>query len=150
MGRFLVKRLAEMVPVVIGITIFAFLLIHLVPGDPVLQVLGPRATPANVANMRAELGIDRSLPAQYWHFISDAVTLSFGQSIRYRSSVGSVIGGRLAPTFLLISYGLLVSVLVAFPLAFVAALRRNRLADAAIRLGMTFTFAMPSFWLGLL
>src|SRR5882757_5829607 len=139
-----------MVPVVIGISLFSFLLIHLVPGDPVLQVLGPRATPANVASMRSELGLDQSLPAQYWHFISGAGTLSFGDSVRYRSSVGGVLSGRLAPTFLLISYGLLVSLLVALPLAFVAALRRNRLADAAIRLGMTFTFAMPSFWLGLL
>jgi peptide/nickel transport system permease protein len=149
MTRFLSKRLAETVPVIVGITLVAFLLIHLVPGDPVKLLLGPRATPANVAALRSQLGLNHSLPWQYWHFIRGAVTLSFGDSIRYRSSVGGVLSGRITPSFFLILYGLAVGLLVALPLAFIAALRRNRFADAAIRVGTTFTFAMPSFWLGL-
>jgi peptide/nickel transport system permease protein len=150
MTRFLIKRLVEMVPVVFGITLVSFVLIHLVPGDPVKLLLGPRATPANVASMRAQLDLNRSLPWQYWHFIEGAFTLSFGDSITYRTSVGSVVGSRVLPSLFLVFYGLVVGLLLAVPFAFLAALRRNRLADAAIRLGTTFAFAMPSFWLGLL
>jgi peptide/nickel transport system permease protein len=150
MAGFLLKRVLEMVPVVIGITLLSFLLIHLVPGDPVKVLLGPRATPANVASLRDELNLNRSLIWQYGHFIKGAATLSFGQSITYRSNVGSVLSGRVAASFFLILYGLAVGLTIALPLAFVAALRRDRLSDNAIRVSSTFLFAMPSFWLGLL
>ena len=150
MARFLAKRVLEAIPVVIGITLFAFLLIHLIPGDPVKLLLGPRATPANITSLRTELNLNRSLPWQYVHFLGNAASLSFGKSITYRSTVGSIVSGRVEASFLLIGYGLLVGLIVALPLAMLAAMRRNRFADSAIRMSTTFLFAMPSFWLGLL
>jgi peptide/nickel transport system permease protein len=150
MGRLLLRRLVDTIPVLIGVTLVAFALIHLVPGDPVRILLGGHATAANVAALRRTLGLDRSLPQQYWQFVSGAFTGSFGQSIEYHTSVASIVGPRIGASLELIAYALAVAIAIAFPLAFVAALRRDRLSDHAIRLGTTVTFAMPSFWVGLI
>jgi peptide/nickel transport system permease protein len=149
-GRLLLRRLIDAIPVLIGVTLVSFALIHLTPGDPVRILLGGHATPANVAALRHTLGLDRSLPAQYWQFVSGAFTGSFGTSIEYRTPVSSIVGPRVGASAFLIGYALFVSILIAVPLAFVAALRRDRPADHAIRLGTTVTFAMPSFWVGLI
>jgi peptide/nickel transport system permease protein len=150
MSRFLRTRLLEVIPVLVGITLAAFAIIHLVPGDPARIVLGSRATPAAVADLHAQFGLDRSLPAQYWDFVSGAVTFSFGDSFQFRQSVGAVVGPRILPSLFLIAYSLVVALLIAVPLAIVSARRRDRWADHAVRLFTTTTFAMPSFWLGLL
>jgi peptide/nickel transport system permease protein len=149
-GRFLRTRLLEVIPVLIGITLVAFILIHLVPGDPARILLGQRATPAAVASLNAEYGLDKSLPAQYWEFVSGAVSFSFGDSFQYRQSVGSVVGPRILPSLFLIVYSLVVALLIAVPLAFISARRRDGWPDHLVRLFTTTTFAMPSFWLGLL
>jgi peptide/nickel transport system permease protein len=149
-GRLLRKRLVDTIPALIGVTLVAFALIHLVPGDPVRILLGGHATAANVAALRHTLGLDHSLPQQYWRFLSGAFTGSFGQSIEYRTSVSSIVGPRIGTSLELIAYALAVAIAIALPLAFLAALRRDGLADHAIRLGTTVTFAMPSFWVGLI
>ena len=150
MSRFLRTRLLEVIPVLIGITLVAFAIIHLVPGDPAQILLGARATPAAVADLHAQFGLDKSLPAQYWDFVKGAATFSFGRSFQFRQSVSEVIGPRILPSLFLISYALVVALLIAVPLAIVSARRRDRWADHLVRLFTTTTFAMPSFWLGLL
>jgi len=137
------------VPVLIGLSIAAFLIIHLVPGDPVQQMLGARATPATVAQVRLQLGLDRSLPEQYLKFISGAVVGNFGQSITLNQPVSTLIGQRVVATFWLLVYGVFLAVLVGMPLAVWSAVRRDRWADQAIRLFSTTAFGMPTFWLGL-
>ena len=150
MSRFLRNRLLEVIPVLIGITLVAFALIHLVPGDPARILLGTRATPTAVAGLHEQLGLDRSLPAQYWDFVSGAATFSFGQSYQFRQPVADIVGPRVWPSLLLIAYSLVVALLVAVPLAILSARRRDRWPDHLVRLFTTTTFAMPSFWLGLL
>ncbi|HKG04050.1 MAG TPA: ABC transporter permease [Conexibacter sp.] len=150
MSAFLRKRLLEVIPVLIGITLVAFAIVHLVPGDPAQILLGPRARPAAVADLQAQLGLDRSLPAQYWAFVSGAVTFSFGQSFQFRQPVADVIGPRILPSAFLIVYSLVVALTIAVPLAILSARRRDGWPDQLVRLFTTTTFAMPSFWLGLL
>jgi peptide/nickel transport system permease protein len=150
MTKYIGKRIVEMIPVLIGITIVSFLIVQLVPGDPVRILLGPRATPEAVASVRHTLGLDQSVLQQYWHFIKGAFTFSYGTSITYRIPVADVISPRILPSLYLIAYGLVVAILIAVPLATISALRHNRLADHAVRLASTVTFAMPSFWLGLI
>jgi peptide/nickel transport system permease protein len=87
---------------------------------------------------------------QFWLYTERTLQGQFGESFTLDSPVSEIIGQRLAPSIALISYGMLLSVLIGVPLAIVAALRPNRLADNSIRLGTTLTFAMPSFWLGLM
>lgn len=150
MTRYLAGRVLEMLPVVVFLSIAAFMLIHLVPGDPATAKLGIRGTPEQIAEFRAQLGLDQSLPQQYWNFISGAVTFDFGESIRSQEDVGQLIGRRIQPSFLLVAYALLIAVLVAVPLATIAAVRRRSWVDQLIRLLSTVGFVMPSFWLALL
>jgi len=135
--------------VLIGLSIAAFLIIHLVPGDPVQQMLGARATPQTVAQVRHQLGLDKPLPTQYLKFISGAVVGNFGESITLNQPVRLLIGQRSVATFWLLLYGVGVALLIGVPLAVWSAVRRDRLADQAIRLFSTTAFGMPTFWLGL-
>jgi len=147
---YVLKRLAVSVVVLFGIAALTFLIVHLIPGDPARIQLGAHATPRAVADLRANLGLDRPLGEQFVSYLGNAATGQFGDSIVYRASVGGVIGSRLEPTVLLIGYGLAIALVVGVPMAVVAALRPGGVVDNAIRVFTTFAFAMPSFWLGLM
>jgi peptide/nickel transport system permease protein len=147
---YFVRRLLAAVPVLIGLSIAAFLIIHLVPGDPVAQMLGAHATPANVASVRHELGLDRSLPFQYYKFVSGAVVGDFGRSITLNQPISTLIAQRSVATFWLILYGIVVALVSGVPLAVWSAVKRDKWADQIIRLFSTTAFGMPTFWLGLI
>jgi peptide/nickel transport system permease protein len=147
---YILRRIVQAIPVLIGITLASFLLIHLVPGDPARIILGARATPQAIADLNHQLGLDRSLVAQYGDFVGGAVHLNFGESIKQNTAIGPLLGSRIGVTLFLLLYAVIISIIVAVPLAIVSALRRNRPADHGIRLFSMVTFAMPSFLLGLL
>lgn len=150
MLSYLVRRVALSVVVLFGLLIATFVIIHLVPGDPVQQLLGSRASPQAIADARAELGLDDPLLTQFVSFAGGALQGDLGRSIPLNASVSSVIGPRLLPSGLLIAYGLFLALLIGVPLAVWAAVRPNRGTDNVIRLATTFAFAMPTFWLGLM
>ncbi|HVX32950.1 MAG TPA: ABC transporter permease [Solirubrobacterales bacterium] len=147
---YLIKRLMVSIVVLIGIALLSFLIIHLVPGDPAKIQLGVHATPEAVAQLHHEWGLDKSWPAQFWLYLGNIVTFNFGHSTAFSSGVAELIGNRIAPTAILIGYGLLIALVIGVPLAVVAAVRQGGVADNAIRVLTTFTFAMPPFWLGLM
>jgi peptide/nickel transport system permease protein len=149
-GRFVLTRLLDMIPVLIGLSVAAFLVIHLVPGDPARVLLGPHATPEAVELVQERLGLERPLPQQYWDFVSNAVRGDLGMPLRGDDTVAEVIGRRLQPSFMLVGYTLLLTLLIAVPLATIAAVRRGGLVDQAIRVLTTVTFVMPGFWVALL
>jgi peptide/nickel transport system permease protein len=148
--RFLGRRLVHTLPVIVGITLASFVLIHLVPGDPIRIMLGGKAPQARIDEINHELKLDRPLPQQYLTFVGGAAHGDLGESIILRRPVSSVVGERLGPSIFLLLYGTLIGVVLAVPLGIVSALRRNRLPDHAIRLLTLIAFAMPSFWLGLI
>jgi peptide/nickel transport system permease protein len=150
MLRFLGLRLIHTLPVLIGITLAAFVLIHAVPGDPIRIMLGPKASQEHIEEVEHELGIDKPLPEQYVDFVAGVPQGDLGESIILRRPVSSVIGERLGPTVFLLVYSTLIALIVAVPLGIVSALRRNRSADHLIRLLTLVAFAMPAFWLGLI
>lgn len=149
-SAYVLRRIVQAIPVLIGITLASFLLIHFVPGDPARVVLGVHATPQAIDELHHKLGLDQSLPSQYWNFVSGAVTLDFGDSITQNTAIGPELAQRIPVTLFLLGYSVLISIVVAVPLAIVSALRKNRPADHAIRLFSMITFAMPSFLLALL
>lgn len=149
MGAYLLRRILQAIPVLIGITLASFFLIHLVPGNPARIVLGARATPSAVATLEEQLGLDKPLVQQYLSFVGGALTLDFGESITQHTAVGSLLTERIPVTFFLLLYSVVISIVVAVPLAIASALRRNRAPDHLIRLFSMLTFAMPSFLLGL-
>lgn len=147
---YLLHRLALAVVVLFGLAVATFLIMHLVPGDPVQQTLGSRATPESIAFARDQLGLDDSLLSQFWAFVSNAVTGDLGYSLTLNAPVGEVVGQRVAPSATLIVYALIVSIVIGMPLAIIAAWRPNGVVDHTIRLLTTFAFAMPAFWVGLM
>lgn len=150
MTRYLGRRLLHVLPVVIGITLASFVLIHLVPGDPIRIMLGGKASVERIAEVKHALGIDRPLPQQYLSFVGGAVHGDLGESIILRRPVSGVVGERLGPSLFLLGYATLIALVFAVPLGIASALRRNRLADHSIRVLTLIAFAMPSFWLGLI
>ncbi len=149
MAVYVGRRIVAAIPVVLGLSVLAFLIIHLVPGDPVQQMLGAHATPKTVAEVSHRLGLDRPLLAQYLRFVSDAFRGDFGRSITMNQPVTTLIGQRAVATFWLLGYGVVVALLVSVPLALWSAVRRDRIEDQLIRLFTTAAFGMPTFWLGL-
>ena len=147
---FLRRRVVQMVPVLIGISLVTFFMIHLIPGDPARNMLGPRATPERVAELRRELGLDEPLLSQYGRFLAGVVRGDFGTSLYYRQAVGPLVMERLPATVFLIVYSALLALIVALPLGIVAAVRRNTWVDQLIRTASLVTLAMPAFWLGVL
>jgi ABC-type dipeptide/oligopeptide/nickel transport system permease component len=147
---YVLHRVALSVVVLAGLLVATFFIIHLVPGDPVTIVLAGHGTPETIARTRHELWLDRPLLEQFWLYVSHAVQGQFGTAFTLNASVGELIGQRVAPSAIMIGYGILWSLVIGVPLAVVAALRPNGLVDNAIRLATTFTFAMASFWLGLM
>lgn len=147
---YFVQRVLLALVVLFGLAVATFLIMHLVPGDPVQQTLGNRATPESIATAREQLGLDEPLLVQFGSFLSNAVTGDLGYSLTLNAPVAEVVGQRVAPSVLLIAYGLVVAIVIGMPLAIAAALRPHGVVDHGIRLVTTFAFAMPAFWLGLM
>ncbi|HEX4009412.1 MAG TPA: ABC transporter permease [Solirubrobacteraceae bacterium] len=143
------RRIPQSLLVLLGVSVVAFALIHLVPGDPARISLGPRAPEQAVLQARHSLGLDKPLITQYWDFISGAVHGNFGYSLIQHASVASILGPRIAPSLLLLAYATVLSIILAVPLGLYSALRRDRVPDHVIRVVTMVTFAMPSFWLAL-
>lgn len=152
MGRaaYIRKRLLLMVFVLFGVTLIIFSMIHLVPGDPAFLILGDRATEAKAAELRHQLGLDQSLPVQYWHFISGIGHGNFGMSLLYRQPVNSLVFRRVPVSLFLAGYAMLLTAIITVPVGLWAATHRNRLSDHLIRAGFLFALTTPSFWLGIL
>jgi ABC-type dipeptide/oligopeptide/nickel transport system permease component len=147
---YLIRRVALAAVVLFGLLVATFFMIHLVPGDPVRIVLAGRATPETVERVRHQLALDRPLWDQFRVYVWNTLQGHFGESFTLDSPVSEIIGQRIGPSIALIGYGMLISVVIGVPLAIIAALRPNGVSDNSIRLGTTLTFAMPSFWLGLM
>lgn len=148
--RYVVRRLLQMVPVAIGVTILVFFLIHLVPGDPARTMLGTRATPQGIARLHEQWGLDESLPVQYQRFMERLVRGDLGSSLFYSVPAGRLVVERLPVTLWLIGMGAVLSVLIAVPLAAIAAAKRDRLLDHLIRAVPLVGLGFPSFWIGLM
>lgn len=149
MGTYIVKRLAISIPVLFLISVGAFILVHLTPGDPADMYITPDMTPAQIEMTRAALGLDKPLFIQYVDWIGNFLTGNLGFSFGNRQPVLDIIEQRLTPTLLLMSLSLLVAYITAIPLGIWAALRKDTIWDRCI-IGWTFlNVSFPPFFLGL-
>lgn len=146
--RYVARRLLLMVPVALGVTLLVFFSIHMVPGSPAYTFLGPHATKTSVAAFNRQWGLDRPLPLQYWLFLDRLAHGNLGESLFYQSSVTSLITSRLPVTLTLLAGGAVLSVIIAVPLAAIAAVKSGKVTDQIIRFLSTAGLGMPSFWIG--
>jgi peptide/nickel transport system permease protein len=149
LGAYVGRRLLQLVPIALGVTILVFFLIHLVPGDPAATILGNQATPQRVELLRHAWGLDRPLPVQYGKFMGRLVHGDLGTSLFYNVGAGHLVVQRLPVTLWLIGFGALLSVLIAVPLAAIAATHRDRLPDHVVRAVPLVGLGFPPFWVGI-
>lgn len=148
--RFVLYRPLQLVPVLFGISIITFALIRAIPGDPARILLGTKSTPEAIARIRAQFGLDEPLWLQYVYFIKNVFNGEMGTSILYRVDVLRLIGERIGPTLFLVIGSVLLAMMIALPLAAIAARNRGRIIDHAIRLISTAGLGFPAFWLGIM
>ena len=150
MLRFLIRRLLQAVPVLIGVSVGVFLMIHLIPGDPAEMVAGQMATREDVENVRHALGLDRPLAEQYLHFAGRALTGDFGTSFRTGRPVSEEILARFGNTLLLGSVALVIAAIVGGLAGIVSAVKRFTWIDNLALALSILAISTPAFSLGLL
>jgi peptide/nickel transport system permease protein len=149
MLSYTLRRLAMIVPVLLGLSVIVFLIMALIPGDPALAILGSFATPENVAQLRQDLGLDRSLPTQYFIWLGNLLHGDFGRSYSLNRPVLDEVLDRLGPTLLLAGTSLLLCTLLGLAAGVVSAVRQYGWQDRVITLLVLVGLSTPSFWLGL-
>ncbi|HZO32125.1 MAG TPA: ABC transporter permease [Chloroflexota bacterium] len=154
MPRFIARRLVATVPLLVLISILAFSLVLLLPGDPALAILGDEVANANDKQayyaLRAEMGLDEPIPIQYLRWAGKMLSGDLGMSIRNQTPIAETIGAKILPTAELALLAAILSLLIALPAGIISALRPNSLADAGATLAALSGVAVPHFFLGVL
>lgn len=148
--RFVLTRPLQFLPVIFGISVITFILVRLIPGDPARNLLGARATPSAIASIRVQYGLDQPMWLQYFYFLKNLANGEMGKSILYKIDVLKLIMTRIEPTVALVISSVILSVLIAVPMAAIAARNAGRAPDHAVRIISTFGIGFPPFWLGLM
>jgi ABC-type dipeptide/oligopeptide/nickel transport system permease component len=147
MTLYLLRRLLSLIPILLGVTLFTFALTRITPGDPVGLMLGPRATPEQVAALRAELGLDASLPVQYGRYVLNALRGDLGRSIRGQTPVLAEISLRLPSTLALALTGLALAIGSGLSVGLLAALLEGTLLGRLLMGSTLAAMSVPIFWL---
>lgn len=148
--RWLRRTAVSVVPVAIGVVVAVFLLLRIVPGDPATMILGERATPESIDALRQQLGLDQPLWKQFIDFVAGIFLHGdTGTSLVYGVSTRELIFERAPISLTLVAMAVVFSILIAVPLALLAATRQDRFADHVVRVVPMVGLGMPTFWLGL-
>jgi peptide/nickel transport system permease protein len=135
--------------VIFLVTIISFLLLQIVPGDPVIQILGAKATPAQQEILRHELGLDKPIVVQYFNWIGGIFHGDFGKSIIYHEDVGRLLRDRFPITAYLSILALIISTIIGIIAGVISAVKRGSVIDSFISLFANTAVAIPTFWLGI-
>lgn len=148
MTQLVLRRLLIAIPTTLAVATLVFSLIHLIPGDPVLLMLGEGAQPADLDELRAQLGLDRPLPTQYLAFLVGLSRGDLGRSLHFDEPVTTLLARHYPATCLLAVAAMLVALVVSLPLGIVAAYYRGGWIDRGARLFALLGVSVPNFWLG--
>ena len=150
MTQFLVRRLFLILPVLLGILLVTFIITRLVPGDPCYVMLGEHATEESCNDFKARFGLDKSIPEQFVRYVLNIMKGDFGNSLKDRRPITTIIGERLPMTIELTILAMIFASTFGIILGVVSALNRNNFADTFTMIGANIGVSMPVFWLGLL
>ena len=150
MIRFLFKRLLEIIPILLLVSILIFMFVHMIPGDPARLVAGEDATLEDVELVRKELGLDKPLIEQYITYMGGLFQGDLGTSLKTKRPVTEEIGERFMPTFWLTVWSMAWAVVVGLIIGVVSATKRNKWQDYLGMFGAVSGLSLPSFWLGLM
>ena len=150
MIRFILGRILQMVPVMFGVILVVFILTHIIPGDPVLLMLGTQYTEREYEEMKVYLGLDKPLPVQFLNYLKGVVTGDLGKSVHSREPVTTMVSRRFPATFILAVTAIFISALVSIPMGIISALKRNTFIDYASMVGAQLGISIPIFWWGIM
>ena len=148
--RFFLKRLLQAIPVIFGLTLVTFFMIRAIPGDPAVILLGRHATAERIAAFHQQMGLDKPVTVQYLYFLRDISRGELGHSLLSQEPVTTLIARRVQITLFLIAYSTVLAIIIAVPMATLAALNKDRLPDQTVRGVFMVTMAMPNFWIGII
>jgi len=144
------KRIIQVIPILMIVSILIFFIIRLIPGDPITIRLGERATTEAVETLIKQLGLDKPIHVQYAIFIKNLLRADMGNSIVYRIPILVLLKKRIVATLFLALFTLIFSVAISFPLGYLAGIKENKIQDQTIRVGALLALSIPKFWLGIL
>ena len=151
LGVYILRRLLQMIPVLLGVVFLVFLMLHLVPGDPAIVMAGERASPEQLELMRDQLGLNDPLHVQYLRYLGNALQGDLGQSVRNdRPVTEEIFTSRYWITMQLAILSIMLAVFIGITAGVISAVWRNTLIDTAIMLVALFGLSMPNFWLGIM
>lgn len=150
MIRFIFNRLLMALPTMVIVAVTVFALIRFIPGDPAALMLGDMATPDQIATMRTELGLDRSMPEQFLVWSGNVLTGDFGRSIVNNEAVLPLVVSRFMVSAEIVIIAVILASLIAVPAGVIAAWRQNSVTDLALVGTAAILLSIPTFWLGLL
>lgn len=150
MFTYIIRRLLQTIPVLIGVTILVFSLMHLIPGDPAQIMAGESAPKEQVENIRERLGLNEPLPVQYGKYVTNLLQGDLGSSVRSGRAVTKEIGGRFWVTVELAFYSTILSIFLGLIAGIISAVRQYSFADVSIMVVALFGLSMPNFWMGLM
>lgn len=150
MLKYFLKRILQLIPIILGVTLFVFLVMQLAPGDPARLILGELASQEEVEALRIDMGLNDPILIRYFRYIADFVQGDFGESYIKSRSVSSEIATRFPNTIRLSLVSAVITVVLSIPLGILAAVKQNTLTDTGVMAFTLVGISMPVFWLGLL
>lgn len=151
MGAYISRRLLAIVVLAFGVSLIVFSILHLIPGDPVIQMIGyGQSSAEEIRNLHHQLGLDLPLPVQYVRWLGNVLHGDFGYSYYSSTAVAKLIGQNIPYTIELSFAALIVSLIVGVPLGIIAALSRGSFVDSAAMIASLVSLSIPDFWLGIL
>ena len=150
MTTYIIGRLFQLIPVLFGVTLLVFLLMHLTPGNPAQLIAGETASQSTIERIEVSMGLDDPLPVQYVNFVTDVAQLDFGYSYRNNTPVFDEIKPRFWVTMELAIYSTILSIFIGLIAGIVSAVRQYSVRDVTIMIIALFGMSMPNFWLGLM
>ena len=150
MGQYIARRLLALIPVLLGVSLVVFMLIRMIPGDPVIIMLGERARPEDIERVREEMGFNRPIYVQYIEWMGRIVRGDLGTSIINRTAVMDELKYRLSATVEMIVVGMIIGMIIGISIGIISALRRNTWIDLVTTAGALIGVSMPIYWLALI
>jgi peptide/nickel transport system permease protein len=150
LARLVATRLLALIPILLGLSLASFALVHVIPGDPALVMMGGEGTPQAVEELRRQLGLDRPLPVRYWEWLTQIARGDLGTSLYNKTRVSEELLWRMPTTLALVALALTFAVAIGVPAGLLSAAFRNSWIDHAARLLTLVSLSLPSFWLGLM
>ena len=150
MGQYIARRLLALIPVLLGVSLVVFMLIRMIPGDPVIIMLGERARPEDIERVREEMGFNSPIYVQYIEWMGRIVRGDLGTSIINRTAVMDELKYRLSATVEMIVVGMIIGMIIGISIGIISALRRNTWIDLVTTAGALIGVSMPIYWLALI